>query len=93
MLLIKENKSVPNEFIVANSDFSLNYYRITDSDVYLLNSYHEHQGRINDATFFNKNQSPFDNCFVTASSDSTMKIWDYRTKDSAQTLKCKIALT
>ena len=89
VLIIKENKSVPNEFLVVNSDYTLNYYRITESDVLLLNTYNEHQGRINDLTFFHQNQKPFETCFITASTDMTIKIWDYRSKESAHTLICK----
>ena len=88
LLMIKENKTNPSEFLVANSDFTLDYYRFNESDVFLMNTYKEHSGRINDVSFFNQNQHPFENCFITGSSDSTMKIWDHRSKYSAQTLKC-----
>ena len=91
--MIKENKLFPNEFLVVNSDFSLNYYRITESNVCLLNSFNEHVGRINDVTFFNTNQNPYQNCFCTASSDCSLKIWDFRSKDSAHTLKCNLIIS
>jgi WD40 repeat protein len=85
--MIRENKSNPAEFACVKSDNTINYFRLTENEVFLLNSFKEHTGKINDICFFDKSQYPFENCFITASSDSTIKIWDIRSKVSATTLK------
>ena len=88
--MIKENKSFPSEFACVKSDNTINYFKISENDVFLLNCYKEHTAKINDICFFDQTQNPFDKSFLTASSDSTIKIWDIRCKTSVTTLKSKV---
>ncbi len=87
--MVRENKSQPSEFACVKSDNTINYFRLTENEVFLLNCFNEHTAKVNDICFFDKTQYPFENCFITASSDSTLKIWDIRTKSSVTTLKSK----
>jgi len=87
LLKVKINPNILNEFALINSNFQINYMAMKEDSVYQLSSFGEHTNRINDICFFKNSESPFNQAFISGSSDATIKLWDSRTKDSITTIQ------
>jgi len=87
LLKVKVNPNTPNEMALINSNFSILSMVIKEDSLFHLNTIkHEHTDRINDVCFFKNSNSPFNNAFISGSSDGMIKIWDSRSQDSIKTI-------
>ena len=88
LLKIKINPNKQGEFIIVNSNFTMNYLSFNPQNISLSCNgvYTEHKSRINDVTFFHSNQSPLNESFVSGDNDGTILLWDSRAKSSSYKL-------
>ena len=88
LLKIKINPNKQGEFIIVNSNFTMNYLSYNPQNISLSCNgiYTEHKSRINDVSFFHSNQSPLSESFVSGDNDGTMLLWDSRAKSSSYKL-------
>ena len=88
LLKIKINPNKQGEFIIVNSNFTMNYLSYNPQNISLSCNgiYTEHKSRINDVSFFHSNQSPLSESFVSGDNDGTILLWDSRAKSSSYKL-------
>ena len=88
LLKIKINPNKQGEFIIVNSNFTMNYLSYNPQNISLSCNgvYSEHKSRINDVSFFHSNQSPLNESFVSGDNDGTILLWDSRAKSSSYKL-------
>ncbi len=88
ILKLKINPNIPTEFLIINSNFTMNYLKISpqNSLITLNGIYKEHKSRINDISFFHSNQSPLSESFVSGDNDGNILLWDSRAKSSSYKL-------
>jgi WD40 repeat protein len=88
LLKIKINPNKQGEFIIVNSNFTMNYLSFNPQNISLSCNgvYAEHKSRINDVAFFHSNQSPLSESFVSGDNDGTILLWDSRAKSSSYKL-------
>ena len=88
LLKIKINPNKQGEFIIVNSNFTMNYLSFNPQNISLSCNgvYAEHKSRINDVSFFHSNQSPLSESFVSGDNDGTILLWDSRAKSSSYKL-------
>ena len=88
LLKLKINPNKVGEFIIVNSNFTMNYLSFNSQNISLSCNgvYSEHKSRINDITFFHSNQSPLSESFVSGDNDGTILLWDSRAKSSSYKL-------
>ena len=88
LLKIKINPNKQGEFIIVNSNFTMNYLSFNPQNISLSCNgvYTEHKSRINDVSFFHSNQSPLNESFVSGDNDGTILLWDSRAKSSSYKL-------
>ena len=89
ILKIKMNPNINEDFIVINSNFSIDYFSLNTQNAQLAckGIFNEHKSRINDATFLRGNNSPFNEAFITGDDGGNILIWDCRVKSSSLSLK------
>ena len=85
LLKLKINPNKQGEFIIVNSNFTMNYLSFNPQNISLSCNgvYTEHKSRINDVSFFHSNQSPLSESFVSGDNDGTILLWDTRAKSSS----------
>ena len=88
LLKLKINPNKQGEFIIVNSNFTMNYLSFNPQNISLSCNgvYTEHKSRINDISFFHSNQSPLNESFVSGDNDGTILLWDSRAKSSSYKL-------
>ena len=88
LLKLKINPNKQGEFIIVNSNFTMNYLSFNPQNISLSCNgfYTEHKSRINDISFFHSNQSPLNESFVSGDNDGTILLWDSRVKSSSYKL-------
>ena len=88
VLKIKINPNKQGEFIIVNSNFTMNYLSYNSPNISLSCNgvYSEHKSRINDISFFHSNQSPLSESFVSGDNDGIILLWDSRAKSSSYKL-------
>ena len=88
LLKLKINPNKQGEFIIVNSNFTMNYLSFNPQNISLSCNgvYSEHKSRINDVSFFHSNQSPLSESFVSGDNDGTILLWDSRAKSSSYKL-------
>ena len=88
LLKLKINPNKEGEFIIVNSNFTMNYLSFNPKNISLSCNgvYTEHKSRINDISFFHSNQSPLNESFVSGDNDGTILLWDSRAKSSSYKL-------
>ena len=88
LLKLKINPNKQGEFIIVNSNFTMNYLSFNPQNISLSCNgvYSEHKSRINDISFFHSNQSPLSESFVSGDNDGTILLWDSRAKSSSYKL-------
>ena len=88
LLKLKINPNKQGEFIIVNSNFTMNYLSFNPQNISLSCNgiYNEHKSRINDISFFHSNQSPLSESFVSGDNDGTILLWDSRAKSSSYKL-------
>ena len=88
LLKLKINPNKQGEFIIVNSNFTMNYLCFNPQNISLSCNgvYTEHKSRINDISFFHSNQSPLNESFVSGDNDGTILLWDSRAKSSSYKL-------
>lgn len=88
ILKIKINKNIPTDFIIVNSNFSINYLTIdpATSNITNLGTYREHESRVNDVCFFTNTNSPFNKSFISGDSNGNILFWDSRANKSSAKL-------
>ena len=85
LLKLKINPNKQGEFIIVNSNFTMNYLSFNPQNISLSCNgvYTEHKSRINDVSFFHSNQSPLSESFVSGDNDGIILLWDTRAKSSS----------
>ena len=88
LLKLKINPNKQGEFIIVNSNFTMNYLSFNPQNISLSCNgvYSEHKSRINDISFFHSNQSPLSESFVSGDNDGNILLWDSRAKSSSYKL-------
>ena len=88
LLKLKINPNKQGEFIIINSNFTMNYLSFNPQNISLSCNgiYNEHKSRINDISFFHSNQSPLSESFVSGDNDGNILLWDSRAKSSSYKL-------
>ena len=88
LLKLKINPNKQGEFIIVNSNFTMNYLSFNPQNISLSCNgiYNEHKSRINDISFFHSNQSPLSESFVSGDNDGNILLWDSRAKSSSYKL-------
>ena len=88
LLKLKINPNKQGEFIIVNSNFTMNYLSFNPQNVSLSCNgvYSEHKSRINDISFFHSNQSPLSESFVSGDNEGNILLWDSRAKSSSYKL-------
>ena len=88
LLKLKINPNKQGEFIIVNSNFTMNYLSFNTQNISLSCNgvYSEHKSRINDISFFHSNQSPLSESFVSGDNDGNILLWDSRAKSSSYKL-------
>ena len=88
VLKLKINPNIPTDFLIINSNFTMNYLKISpqNSQITLNGIYKEHNSRINDISFFHSNESPMKESFISGDNDGKILIWDSRSKNSSYNL-------
>ena len=88
LLKLKINPNKQGEFIIVNSNFTMNYLSFNPQNISLSCNgvYSEHKSRINDVSFFHSNQSPLSESFFSGDNDGTILLWDSRAKSSSYKL-------
>ena len=88
LLKLKINPNKQGEFIIGNSNFTMNYLSFNPQNISLSCNgvYSEHKSRINDISFFHSNQSPLSESFVSGDNDGNILLWDSRAKSSSYKL-------
>ena len=88
LLKLKINPNKQGEFIIINSNFTMNYLSYNPNNLSLSchGIYNEHKSRINDVSFFHSNQSPLSESFVSGDNDGNILLWDSRAKSSSYKL-------
>ena len=88
ILKLKLNPNVQDDFIIANSNFQLNYLTLNPTNCTITSQgvYSEHKHRINDFCFFKSNQAPLNKSFASADNEGNILIWDSRSKQSSVSL-------
>ena len=88
LLKIKINPNKQGEFIIVNSNFTMNYLSYNPQNISLscIGIYTQHNSRINDVTFFHSNQNPLNESFVSGDNGGNILFWDSRAKTSSYKL-------
>ena len=88
LLKLKINPNKQGEFVIVNSNFTMNYLSFNPQNISLSCNgvYSEHKSRINDIAFFHSNQSPLSESFVSGDNDGNILLWDSRAKSSSYKL-------
>ena len=88
ILKLKINPNIPTEFLIINSNFTMNYLKISpqNSLITLNGIYKEHKSRINDISFFHSNEVPMNESFISGDNEGKILIWDSRSKNSSYSL-------
>ena len=88
LLKLKINPNKLGEFIIVNSNFTMNYLSFNPQNISLACNgvYSEHKSRINDISFFHSNQSPLSESFVSGDNNGIILLWDSRAKSSSYKL-------
>jgi WD40 repeat protein len=88
LLKLKINPNKQGEFIIINSNFTMNYLSFNPQTISLSCNgiYSEHKSRINDISFFHSSQSPLSESFVSGDNDGIILLWDSRAKSSSYKL-------
>lgn len=88
LLKIKINPNKQGEFIIVNSNFTMNYLSYNPQNISLscIGVYNQHNSRINDVTFFHSNQSPLSESFVSGDNQGNILVWDSRAKTNSYKL-------
>lgn len=75
ILSIKSNPHFRNELITVNSNYSMNYLRLTDTNITSIGNY-ECNSRINAVSFFNNSIQDLSRSFVSGDNQGNICIWD-----------------
>ena len=88
LLKLKINPNKQGEFVIVNSNFTMNYLSFNPQNISLSCNgvYNEHKSRINDISFFHSNQSPLSESFVSGDNEGNILLWDSRAKSSSYKL-------
>ena len=84
ILKIKINKNLHSDFIIINSNLTINYLSIDANTYNIVNlgTYNEHTAKINDVCFFTNTNVPFNKSFISCDKEGNILIWDSRANKS-----------
>ena len=88
ILFIKRNPHFPNELITVNSNYSMNYLTLTDTNITSIGNFIGNS-RINAVSFFNNSLPDLSRSFISGDDNGNICIWNQTNKNPVFTLSVK----